>query len=357
MVEMDNFRIDSHKLIYHIPRVNEWLRGKNIYPIYIEIGLYGGCNHRCIFCAFDFLKYEPYILDGRRLRKFIREAAERGVKAILYSGEGEPLLYKNAIDIVIFTKQTGIDVALVTNGVMYDKERAKRSLGYLTWLKVSLDAGLEKTYGVIHGTKKDDFKIVLNNIKEAVKIRDRDKHNCSIGVQFLLIPQNYKEVIPLAQILSNLGVDYLVIKPYCRYPQGMSRIGAKFEYKNMFYLEKKLEKYSKNNFQIIFRKHTMEKLEKEKPYGYCLGLPFAAHVTAEGDMYPCNVFVGKKEFAFGNICQKSFKDIWQGKRRKEIMEMIYTKWNIRNCRKACRLDEINRYLWELRNPSSHVNFI
>ena len=29
---VDKYRIDSHKLIYHIPRVNSWLNGENIYP-------------------------------------------------------------------------------------------------------------------------------------------------------------------------------------------------------------------------------------------------------------------------------------------------------------------------------------
>ena len=32
-------------------------------------------------------------------------------------------------------------------------------------------------------------------------------------------------------------------------------------------------------------------------------------------------------------------------------------FNINNCRKACRLDEINKYLWMLKNPPEHVNFI
>lgn len=111
---MDKYRIDSHKLIYYIPRVYEWLQGKNICPIYIEIGLIGGCNHRCIFCAFDFLKYKPYILDEICFKRFILGAAK---KSILYSGEGEPLLHKNATDITVFTKKAGIDVALTANGV------------------------------------------------------------------------------------------------------------------------------------------------------------------------------------------------------------------------------------------------
>ena len=29
----------------------------------------------------------------------------------------------------------------------------------------------------------------------------------------------------------------------------------------------------------------------------------------------------------------------------------------KNCRELCRLDEMNRYLSELKNPGEHVNFI
>ena len=29
----------------------------------------------------------------------------------------------------------------------------------------------------------------------------------------------------------------------------------------------------------------------------------------------------------------------------------------KNCREICRLDEMNRYLEELKNPGEHVNFI
>jgi radical SAM protein with 4Fe4S-binding SPASM domain len=101
----------------------------------------------------------------------------------------------------------------------------------------------------------------------------------------------------------------------------------------------------------------MDKIQENKPYGCCLGLSFASLITASGDMYPCSIFFGKEDFVFGNIYKKSFKDIWEGKRRSRIMNKIYKKWDIRNCRKVCRLDEINRYLWELKNPPYHVNFI
>jgi len=351
----DKFKINGHKLVYHIPHLYEWIKGENIYPIYVEIGLYGECNHRCIFCAFDF--FTSGTLETACLKKFVKQAAKKKVKAILYSGEGEPLLHNNSTNIVRFTKRIGIDVALSTNGVMLDKRESEKILGCLTWLRVSLNAGSPKTYAFIHGTKKKDFNTVIDNIKEAVKIKDRNKYSCTIGVQFLLIPQNYKEVANLVNILNDLGVDYLVVKPYSYHPSSINKINYDFNYKNLFYLEEKLTKYSKGNFQVIFRRHAMEKINRKKPYERCLSLPFATHVTSKGDIYPCNFFVGKKDFSFGNICEETFEEIWEGDRRNRIMDRIHTKWNVEDCRDACRFDEINRYLWDLKNPVDHVNFI
>ncbi len=60
---MDEYGIDSHKLMFHVPRVNDWLQGKTVYPIYIEIAPAGGCNHRCTFCAVDYIGYKVRYLD------------------------------------------------------------------------------------------------------------------------------------------------------------------------------------------------------------------------------------------------------------------------------------------------------
>ena len=51
---MVDYRIDSHKLIYHPERVADWMAGNNIYPICMEISPSSSCNHRCQICAFDY---------------------------------------------------------------------------------------------------------------------------------------------------------------------------------------------------------------------------------------------------------------------------------------------------------------
>ena len=352
---MDKYKIDSHKLIYHVPRVYQWLQGEDIFPIYLEIGLFGGCNHRCIFCAFDFLKYKPHAQDYKCLKKLIKDTAALGVKSILFSGEGEPLLYNRINQIVAFTKKQGIDVALSTNAVLLDRHKAKNMLVNLSWMRVSLNAGTRKGYAKIHQTSKEDFDKVISNLREAVKIKQKNKYNCTIGVQFLLISQNYKEVLFLAKILNNIGVDYLAIKPYTPHP--LSNNKTSFIISRHRDIEEKLRCYSRDDFQIIFRNRSIEKLKEDKPYEYCLGLPFAAHISTDGNIYPCNAFVGKKDFIFGNINQESFVRIWRSQRRKNISKIVQTAWDVNKCRKSCRLDEVNRYLWELKNPVTHVNFI
>ncbi len=353
----DRFRIDGHKLMFHVERVNDWLKGKQVSPIYLEIAPSGGCNHRCVFCAVDYLKYKAGFLDADALKKTVDQAAALGVKSIMYAGEGEPLLHKDICGIIKYTKGRGIDVAVTTNGVLLKKEVSRKILKYLSWIRVSLNAGTAGTYCKIHRTRKEDFYKVIENLREAVKVKKAGKLKTTIGVQLLLIPGNAKEVVTLARILKKIGVDYLTVKPYSQHPLSGSRINPKFNYKSQISMYEKLRGLEDDRFKIAFRDETMKRLDSEKEYGRCLGLPFWAYIDANGEVYACSAFLGKKEYSFGNIYKDSFKDIIKSRRRRSVMAGISSKTDVEKCRKACRLDKINSYLWELSNPGPHVNFI
>lgn len=352
----DDLRIDSHKLIYHPARVAQWLQKGDVYPLTVEISPSGACNYRCIFCAFDYLNYEPELLDNDLMIKALEEMHENGVKSIVVCGEGEPLLNKDTPDIINYAKKIGMDVGMSTNGILFTPELANYCLKSLTWIRVSLNAGSDENHQKIHKSKAGDYGKILSNLKNAVEIKKSNALKTTIGVQLLLIPDNLNEVYSLANQLKEIGVDYFTVKPFSKHPQSNSCIDEGFDYKNYHEMENKLNQLSTEEFRIIFRSSSMKKLNNARKYQHCWGLPFWAYIDEKANIWACIAYIGDDLFCYGNLKENSFKEIWQGPKRQAVLEYV-SNMKLDGCRELCRLDEINSYLHELKNPMGHVNFI
>lgn len=351
----EEIRMDSHKLIYHPETVARWLNGENIYPIEMEIGLTNACNHRCIFCAVDYTGYQSNRIDSRILIGNLEELAPRGVKSVIYAGEGEPLLHREAPDIINRTKGLGIDVAMSTNGVLLTPEMSRECLGSLTWIRFSVAGITDTTYDRIQQGKPGDLSRVLSNMEAAVRVKKEQGLNTTLGVQLLLLPDNKNEIVQMGKELRKIGVDYFTVKPFSQHPQ--SRHILQVDYKEMLELEKEVKELQTDNYKVYFRAHSMQKLECKRCYKHCWALPFMVYMDAKGNLWPCIVFMGKDELKYGNIYESSFVDIWEGGHRKEIVDHFMNMDLEKNCRELCRLDEMNRYLDQLKHPGEHVNFI
>lgn len=362
----DKYSIDSHKLILHPTRVSQWYEAKDdwdklkkVYPIYVEISPYGGCNHRCTFCALDYMGYENIGLEFKTLKNTLSNMAKNGVKSVMFAGEGEPLLFKNLDLIVEHCTTVGIDTSLTTNFVPLNKKNIERCIENCSWIKVSLNAGTAKTYANIHQTKEKDFVRVMENLKYALEYKRKHNLKCTVGVQTLLLPENKDEIELLAQQCKDMGVDYLVVKPYSQHLFSQTDQYANIDYSKMIYLGENLKKFNDDNFYIVFRANTMQKyVEKKQPYNKCHSTPFFwGYIAADGKVFGCSAYLGDDKFCYGNIYDNSFEEIWESDKRKKSYEYIKNELDIKNCRVNCRMDEVNRYLWKLKNPNSHVNFI
>jgi len=351
----ENIRMDSHKLIYHPEVVARWMRGENIYPVEIEISPSGICNHRCVFCAVDYIGYEPDILDKEIILKTVSDMSQKGLKSVICSGEGEPLLNKDMPDIANGIKACGVDVAMSSNGVLFTREKANDCLAAFTWIRFSVASIERVSYDKIQRGQKEDLDKVKTNLMEAVRVKRDKKLKTTLGVQCLLLPDNIEQLPAMAEELRMIGIDYLTIKPYSQHLH--SRNTFQIDYTEMLELEQQIRQYETDDFKVYFRAEAMKKMHCKKSYEQCYGLPFMTHIDAKGNVWPCVAHIGVDGYCYGNIYQSSFEEIWEGDKRKEVVHEL-GKYNINKvCREACRLDEINKYLNELRHPSAHVNFI
>jgi len=355
-VKQNDYEIDGHKLDRHPKRVADWMEGKNIYPIYMEISPSGACNHRCIFCALDFMEYRKRFLDESLLRDRLLEMARLGVRAIQYAGEGEPLLHGDFADIVRHTSNAGIDVGVSTNGVLLDASLAGKLLPHCTWIKVSVDAGKKETYAKIHGCRENDFNKMMSNMSNAAEIRDGNKCRCVLGFQAIVLPENISEIHLLAAEAYGIGMDYIVLKPYSQHPLSKSE-----RYHDLgIHLSKidKIHLYNLNgeHFKVIVRENAFRRVVEERKYDRCLAMPFWSYVDAGGGVWGCSCFLGDESFYYGNIRENTFEEIWEGELRRGHLRMM-RDFDVSQCRINCRMDRINEYLWNLKHPGRHVNFI
>ncbi|MBI5100341.1 MAG: radical SAM protein [Nitrospirae bacterium] len=355
---MDEFRIDSHKLVFHPDAVSRWMSGEEIYPIYLEISPSGACNHRCTFCALDYMEYKPRFLDTSVLKERLSEMGGLGIKSVMYGGEGEPFLHKDIGDIIVHTKKSGIDVGITTNGVLLSEKLARTILPSVTWIKVSMNAGTPETYAKVHRTGVEDFNRLVGNLTEAVRINEETGAGCTLGAQAVLLPENAETMEALAETVKGIGLRYVVIKPYSQHHKSHTHVYSDVDYRSFNYLKEKLSRFNDERFSVIFREQTMKKIFRGKRgYERCLALPFWSYIDSGGNVVGCSAYLGDEEFRYGNIHENTFKEIWLGERRRQCMKRVATELDPEGCRMNCRMDEINLYLWELTHPSGHVNFI
>jgi len=297
-------------------------------------------------------------LSFSKMQSRIEEMAKLGVKSLIFSGEGEPLLNPEIDKFFECSRSNKIDMALITNGISLTDKLMKSITKNVTWVRFSVNGGDSLNYSKIHNVTESTFQRVINNIIKLIDYRNRVSSDLVIGSQIILLEENYRTVGELAIILREIGVDYLTVKPYL--PLYNKRIDFdQYKRHNAKYLEH-VEQYSFLNdasFSFKIRLHSFDKLAN-RHYLRCLGNPFYCEVKSNGDLMVCGVHISSDKFKYGNLYESSFRKIWDGSLRKKIKRYLEEELDIRKtCMPNCRLDEVNRFLYDLKNPPEHLNFI
>lgn len=359
----DKYNMDGHKLFWHLDRVNAWQRGERIAPLHIDVGLSKGCNIRCAYCfgamqGNSFADGTAAYFPREPLLSYLRDAGAVGVRSMAFIGEAEPLLNPHVYEAIVCGKKSGVDISLGTNGTLFDTGRdGEEALEHLSWLRFNLSAASDQAYRRIHGS--DLFPVVLEKIRHVVAVKRRLGLEVTIGLQMVLIPENLDQVLPLARLGRELGVDYLVVKQCSDTVDNtlgvFNRLG---EYAGFSEALAAAEGLSTDGYAVIIK---WQKVTNRgvRSYCRCLGVPFLLYSSGDGRLYPCGMFFRQREeeFRLGDLVKSSFREILESDRYWDVVRRV-GEIDVRNdCYANCRTDSINDFLWKLKHSPEHVNFI
>lgn len=371
--EQDNQLIlDGTKLAWHKERVEAWMRGERIAPITIDCALTRRCNFNCVYCYSKLQENDEQRMTLEVIKRFLKDAAEIGVKAISFVSDGESTCSPYLYDAIVYGKIQGLDMALGTNGALLNKERLKEILPCLTYLRFNISAGEPKRFAEIMGAREQDFDKVVENIRECVKLKKENKFQVTIGLQMVLMPEFKDQILPLAKLGRELGVDYLVIK-HCSDDESGS-LGVNYEKyfdADLQEIIKQAEAMSTENYSV---KAKWSKIlsHGKRDYSQCYGPPFIIQLSGSGLVAPCGMLFNNKyeKYHISNICEKSFKEIWQSERYWEVMNLIASdKFDAKTmCGTLCLQHKVNEFLDQIKKGEinykkpegrepMHLNFI
>jgi radical SAM protein with 4Fe4S-binding SPASM domain len=336
------YLFDGCKLLWHQDKLQDYLDGKRISPILIDMGIHKSCNIRCIYCYGIKQKPSPKYIPEERLLLLAKDAKDAGVRALAIIGDGEPTMNKGLYPFVSYAHMIALDVGVATNGLLLDEEKVKILTNSCIWLRFNISA-IDK-YDYIMGAKNG-----LAKFDKVIKWAVKHKGKCTIGLQAVLIPEGFTEVIPLAQAALDWGVDYLVIKQFSDPEEG---IPVKFdmdEYDKATSRLRVAEEMSNEKTKIIVKWGAItdsRSITKHKHWDFsrCIDLPFIFQISGDGGCYPCGYLFGDSRYCYGNVISQTLTEILVSKRYWSVIDTIKHMKLKDLCKGQCRHCETNKFM-------------
>ncbi len=318
--------LDSHKLSYHVDRVQAWEAGERIAPVSVDMALTRACGAMCSFCYAMMQESQARSsIKTVHALNLVDDFATIGVRSVSLVSDGESTLSKAYVPFIQHAAELGIDVGNATNAWEWEPEKIEQVLPHLTWVRFTVAAGRPESYAQImyKGPEHTEvFDRAMKHIKYAVDLKKRNHLNVTLGIQMVLMPQFKDEIIPFAQLGLDLGVDYAVIK-HCSDDE-QHTLGIDYsKYKELYNLLTQAEAMSNEQTKVIVKWDKIRDGDKP-PYKRFYGPAFLLQISGSGLVAPSGMFFNARysKLHIGNYTEERFIDIWKSDRYWRAMDYL-----------------------------------
>lgn len=257
------------------------------FPMMLVLSFVYVCNAGCPNCPYNNSEIRESYKDAMLMSDevFRRLADEAGPhKSLLrLSGGGEPMLHPKAVEHILYAKEKGCRIGLITNGSRFNEENLTQLISAgVDAIEFSVDAGDAETYAIVRANL--DWDRLNESVRMAVEIRNRLNSPTRI----------------VTSVINQQGVD--VDKAEAHWSAIVDKVQVR-KFLTWGYNEDK----SADDSAYL-------PPEERLP---CPWLFERFNVDSRGDVTLCGEDIAFKE-RFANVLERSIKDIWLGQEFEEF---------------------------------------
>lgn len=318
------------------------------------------CNLRCVMCE----EHSPHSRlqirrrqDGRPPRLMALEMIERviaataahGLREVIPSTMGEPLLYEHFEDILNLCRRYGVKLNLTTNGTfprLGATAWAERIVPVTSDVKISWNGATKATHEAI--MLGSCWEKATENVRSFIAVRDAHAaaggNRCRVTFQLTFLEANVAELADMVRLAIDLGVDrvkghHLWAHFDEIHTQSMRRSPDTIERWNRAVLAARhaaAERTLSNGKHVLLENIVLLNFgatEDLAPGGPCPFLGQEAWVSAVGRFDPCCAPDAQRRTLgdFGNLTERSFTEIWNGDAYQELVSTYRNRSLCRSC--------------------------
>ena len=299
------------------------------------------CNLSCTMCE----DHSPYSdtqtsrrlagrpkrrMDVGLIRRVMEESRGTGLREIIPSTMGEPLIYPRFDEIIDMCAEFGVKLNLTTNGTFPKRGArawAERIVPVASDVKISWNGATKATQErVMLGT---NWERVLDNLREFIQVRDDHAagggNRCRVTLQTTFMEVNVRELPGMVRLAAELGVDrvkghHLWVhfaqmrhESMRRSPESIARWNETVAEAHRIADRHRLPGGAKVALENIFELDP-DGGDDIAPNGECPFLGREAWVASDGRFNPCCApdALRRTLGEFGNVQDESLYAIWRG---------------------------------------------
>ena len=327
-------------------------------PLHIRLKPTNVCNHNCSYCAYrcENLQLGQNMdvrdsIPAEKMDEIVADCIEMGVKAITFSGGGEPFCYPHLAKTATALADGGVSIASLTNGARMKGEAAEVFAHRGVWVRVSMDGWDGPSYAKFRGVSEDEFAKVMTNIENFKKMGGK----CTLGVSYIITRDNAEHVFEMTKLLKNSGVDSVKLSACVVSNDGRENN----EYHAPIFNDVKdqvaraADELGEEGFEVFDFYHNLDELF-DKEYEWCPYLQVLPVIAADQRVYSCHDKAYNLDCGvLGSIENQRFKDLWFDGREK-FFEINPAK----HCKHHCVANSKNMMIHEyLNSDPDHRPFV